>query len=979
MAFARTTFALTRTLVLLAGASTLNLASIMTATAQDAAQDRTASEQSDNAITVTGTRIRGVAPVGSSLIQVDREELVRSGQTSTADILYNVPSVLSLGTGELRSGGASQQGNDLTALVFNKSANLRGLGPGATLNLVNGHRAPHEGATMSAFDGDNIPAQLLQRVEIVADGTSPIYGADAVAGTVNFIMRAPETAFEVYGQYGWTDGRTSYQGTLVGGYNWGSGGVIAAYQRTHFDRLSALDRPHLYSDDFSPFGGAPPSDLSVPGNIVVNGVNYAIPRGQNGTALTLAQLGAAGSTNRANSWVGYDAAPESDRDTFAVNFRQNITDWLELFADGFSSDRDFDMNYISQGTKVTVVVPNSNFYSPCNHSLTGAPAALITACGTGALTVKYNTLYDSGPGRRSGYDKGWNVTGGVRIDLPLEWEATVSYGVGQHDENAITRYFLGNGLPSFPELAGATAATAFNVFCDASQFACNPASMTSRISGVDLNTLTVDRIEDTQVNLDGPLFSLPGGEVKLAVGVERYYEAFINTNNFGSTPSKRHVESYYGELFVPIVGEGNRVPLIYSLDLNVAGRVDDYDDVGETRNPKYGINWSPTQDLRMHASYGTSFRAPGLIDNNPFAQHGYIPFGPYPGNVVTASLCGGCAAKPGLAFYSALGGAAGDLQPEESESYSIGGDWAPEGIPGLTLSANYWNIEYTGQVGTPVYNAGPFQAVNQQYYNQYIVYNPTLFPQFAANNPVAFFGAFPTVNLQNAACAAVYGQKVTTQAQFNNLIACVNSGGDGGLFGPPFDPSNVAAVESGHRINGGSTKADGWDLSAEYQWDSSWGHMRVGGIAEYITAWDVAPVAGAPSTDQNNQFGYPPQFKFRGNVGWSDDVGPGDLSANVFLNYTNSYHIDASLLPGAVGAQYTEIESYTTTDLSLIYEFGDQAGLASNVQIAFSVQNVFDDQPPLVLNASGVGGILFDPSNASPLQRVFQLQVGKKF
>ena len=155
----------------------------------------------------------------------------------------------------------------------------------------------------------------------------------------------------------------------------------------------------------------------------------------------------------------------------------------------------------------------------------------------------------------------------------------------------------------------------------------------------------------------------------------------------------------------------------------------------------------------------------------------------------------------------------------------------------------------------------------------------------------------------------------------------------------------------------------------------------VGAIAEYITAWKVAPVAGAPFSDQNNQFGYPPKFKLRGNVGWSNMVGPGELSINAFGNFTNSYNIAANLLPGAVGAQYTKIKSYTTFDLTVSYDTGANPSfdLARNVQVTLSVQNLFDKAPPLVLNASGVGGVLFDPSNASPLQRYVQLQVGKRF
>ncbi len=973
---------------LLASAS---LAALMTtaATAQpsDGSGQTTAASSSTSASTVgevvvTGTRIRGVAPVGSSLAQVDREDLQKSGLSSTADLLNTLPSVLTMGAGNSYTGGAAQEGNDLNALAFNKSANLRGLGPGATLNLVDGHRVPYEGGNMNSYDGDNVPAQLLQRIEVVQDGTSPIYGADAIAGTVNYILRNPVNTVEAYGQYGWSDGEQNFQATGIVGRTWGSGGIILAYQKTHYGRLRASSRPALYSDDYSPYGGPGFSDFSSPGNVVINGVDYAIPRGQDGSGLTLAQLGSAGTANRMNSWTGVDAIPESDRDTVAGKFNQHITDSIELFGDGYYSRRGFNLAYLSQGPKVSVFIPNSNFYSPCNRSFAGADPALVAACGAGGLTVDYNTLYDAGPSIRSGYAESWNAAGGFNVDLPHKFRATLQATAGEHIEHAVTTYWLGNGLPTSSALAGTTASSAYNVFCDGTQFACNSPSLASVAPGTALDTLTTYQDQDYQLSVDGPLFDLPGGPVRVAAGVERYYGAFINTNNFGTVPSRRHVSSVFAELYVPIVGEGNAMPGIRRLELDVAGRIDRYNDVGATQNPKIGVNWSPTEDITIHGSFGTSFRAPGLADNDPFVQHGYIPFGPYPGTSVTPSLCAGCAGVPGgLVFYSALGGANGDLKPEVSRSYSLGADFKPSMLPGLKASINYWWISYKGQVSTSVYNAGPFQAVNQQYYNQYIIYNPSLFPALAANNPTAFFGNFPTVNQGIPACAAVYGKAVTSQSLFDTYIQCINAAGDGGVFGPPANPANVAAVESGHRINSGSTHADGLDLSAQYSWTTGLGSWQIGANAEYILRWNVAAIGGAPEVDQDNQFGYPLKFKARGNLGWSNNVGPGRLSANVFLNYANPYNIDLNELPAGVASKYGHIGSYTTVDLSISYDTGSSAwtSAAKNVVLTLSVQDLFDAAPPLVLNAGGVAGNLFDPSNASPLQRVVQLQISKKF
>jgi iron complex outermembrane receptor protein len=176
---------------------------------------------------------------------------------------------------------------------------------------------------MNAFDGDNISSQMLQRVEVVADGTSPIYGADAIAGTVNYVLRSPFAGLEAYAQYGNTKGQDSWQGTAVGGYDWDSGGIIVSYQRTGLNRLRASARPSLYNDDYTRFGGRPSTDRSNPGNILINGIAYPIPAGQNGTALTLAQTGPAGSANRQNAFEGHDAVPKSSHDQLVSNFEQS--------------------------------------------------------------------------------------------------------------------------------------------------------------------------------------------------------------------------------------------------------------------------------------------------------------------------------------------------------------------------------------------------------------------------------------------------------------------------------------------------------------------------------------------------------------------------------------------------------------------------------------------------------------------------------
>lgn len=963
----------------LAGAGLALGAPAVAQTAQ-APGDAEADSRQDQDIIVTGTRIRGVAPVGSAVIQLDQEALARTGQLSTADILNRVPSVLSLGAGNSYSGGSGQGTADLNALSFNKSPNLRGFGPQATLSLVNGHRVPYDGANMNTFDGDNIPTQMLQRIDIVADGTSANYGADAIAGTVNYVMRRPFTGLELYAQDALADGQNSYQFTAVGGYDWGSGGIVIAFQHGYSDALAAGARPSLYSDDFTAVGGPASSTQSSPGNIVIDGVTYAIPAGQDGRSLTLSQVGAAGSANRQNVWTGYDAIPNYKRNQLAVNFRQTLLDGVEIFADGFYSDRNYALALFNAvaNNRNTLTIPNSNYYSPCNRSLDGAPQALIDACGTGALTVNYNTINDIGPGKRFGFTETISATLGTTVSLFGDWKGTLYGTYGKNRAANTNTLYFGNSLATLPALGGTTADTAFNPFCDGTAFDCGNDQFADAIfAGNSFHLAQTFENRDLALNLDGSLFDLPGGKARLAVGGEHFWGQFVNANDFATTVASRKVNSGYAELYVPLFGDGNAMPGLLKLELTAAIRIDDYNDVGSTTNPKFGINWSPVDGLKFHGSYGTSFRAPGLVDNDPNSQRGvFVPT--FDGSVILPSLCPSCAANPAIAIYQAAGGAAGNLKPETSTSWSLGLDYAPPGS-GFNVSLTYWNTEYTNQVATPVYNAGAYQAINQGYYDSQIIFNPAYFPTQAANNPVAFFGPYP-YDTSNADCSAVAGRAVTTQALYDQFINCLNAGGNGPLLGAPSSTGNVVAVTNSHRLNSASTKADGFDFSIGYDWGAGVGRWHLGAMASYVRSWKVSPIQGAPEIDQVNHFGYPLRFRGRAEAGWSGPVGPGNLTGVLYFNYANKYRIDPALLPLGISSDYTHISSYTTVDLALNYDFGDRnGGLLHGFSLSVSAQNIFDRLPPFVVNTSSTASIKFDPSNGSPLGRIVQFQLAKKF
>jgi iron complex outermembrane receptor protein len=958
-----------------------------------------ADEQSDGAvllseITVTGTRIGGTAPVGAAIVQLDQAQIEMTGLTSTADILNTVPSILRLGSGDNYAGGQAQQGNTLTSFTYGKSPNIRGLGVGATLSLVNGHRVPYEGGNMNAFDGDNYPAQMIRRIDVVQDGGSAIYGADAIAGTVNYVLRSPENTFEVYSGYRTNDGQDGYFVTTIGGLKWAEGGnaeggFIASYQYSYQDAFEASARPDLYNDDLSPYGGPAASLFSAPGNVVVNGVYYSIPFGQDGTRITLSDLGT--TPNRFNTWTGIEVIPKVDAHRYALNFSQHVGERVRVFADGLYVRRDFAIRGPNSSTSNRVtsfgglpLIPNSNPFSPCNpdhypNGVVTGPAELVAACETGGLTVAYSSVYGIGPPMRTGKSETWTYGGGADISLASDWTLTLSAYAGTHDAPSVTTQTGGAPAPDF---------ATFNFFCDPTTFQCTDAATAASIlaRGNSLLNRTRYEMEVYSANASGSLFSLPAGPVKLAAGVERYEGSLLNQNNFGGNNlNHRRVSSVYGELLVPLVSPSASVPGIHELELNVSGRHDDYSDAGTTTNPRIGVNWWPVEGLKIFGSWGSSFRAPGLADNAPFSQTGVIP-GAVSGTQISSAICPACQ-DPALAIaaiYQAIGGANRDLKPETADTFSIGVDWQPDFVPGLLVSAKYWWVSYEGQVGAPAFNVGTVPAINQQLYNSQIIYNPALFPELAANNPVAFFGDFPTINLSNPNCAAASGKAVTTQALFDAMITCYNTGGEtGGLFGPPTSPDRVLALVSGRRINAGKTVGKGIDFNVGYRFENDLGAWSLDAVASYTIGWKVSPISGAPLVEEVNEFGFPLTFQARGRLGWQRAFGFGSVSANAFVNFRNAYEIDPEQLPVGVPLSYKNIGSYTTADLTLMYDTGDafQSWLASNVSITLSIQNLFDEDPPLVVNQAGLAGSAtrFDPTYGSPLGRVVQIQLSKRF
>lgn len=903
-------------------------------------------------IVVTGTLIKGVAPVGAPTIPVTREDILRTGAQSTADILAKIPQVASLGGNQFTANaGQSQQGSRINA-VGGRATNLRGLGPAATLVLIDGRRPAtgNNGAGQTFFDIDSIPSIAIQRVEVVADGASAIYGSDAVAGVVNFILRRKFEGIELSGQHNFTDTIHSSKLSGIVGTSWSGGGVMVAGEYLDGTALKAVDAGNLFSDDLRPYGLSSPLRLSYPGNIVAGATFYPIQAGQDGSNLLLSQL-TAGAPNVLSYFDGAEVSPNFKRWSAVGSAHQELSDSVRMEVSGHFTRRTFDQaraNTVSAASGLSV--PRTNPFSPCNpsKSATGNPGLNCAA----NLPVLYAFTKDLGHELFTGYQENFGGSLAVSADLTSTWSLDASAGFYQNDDYARTGNLINSNAVS-RALGNTVAGVAkpadipfFNPFCGTSA-SCNSAQTLDYIRAW---TDTYSRLKRYQakVQANGSLFELPAGDVKLALGAEyRKDKLFARTGVTTNTPSvlepayasgtkDREVKSAYSELLVPLLGDNDTV--LRKVNLSLAGRIEDYSDFGKTTNPKVGLDWEPKDGLKLHGSFGSSFRAPSLADiANTFGNR------TTPNNVVGTQM--GLATASTLSVINRGGGGPG-LEPEKATTWSLGFDISSKLVSGLSLSFNYFNIKYKNIITNPPLVVGLAGAINATpLYDQYITYNPLYFPTRAS----------------------------MSQADFNTFVTGLLTATYPAVTGAVPAISSVAAVVDGRTKNAARVDAQGLDLSARFVQPANWGEWRVGASGTYIFSWKQSPVVGAPSVEQVNNFSYPLRFVVRGEVGATID----DFDVSLFANFRNKYKIGRIFLPVGADARYESISSYLTFDANIGYKF-ERIGLLKDVGLSLSVQNLFERKPPLVLNG-GVNPIQFDPANASPFGRTVSLSLRTGF
>jgi iron complex outermembrane receptor protein len=819
------------------------------------------SDQPAEEIVVTGSRIRGVSAVGSNVIAIDQTKIAETPVQSTAELLRRVPQIVTLGANP--NGGSAQNG----AANATRSAgiNLRGIGIGATLLLYDGKRLPPQGTQGQLTDPSVIPAIALARVEVVADGASAIYGSDAIAGVVNFILRKNFDGAEFSARSGFTeDGEYSEQqlsGIIGKKWNGGWGMLTAEYSRN--TALFGSDLPWYQANNLARGGRDLRSNFCDPGTITVANVPYAIPPG----GVTTANVGALQRNVRNacfyNGQGNNDAViPEAERQSVVAAVSQELGSTIRVFADGFYGQRE---GVIPTIATATASVPRTN---PFYVNPTG---------GTGNVSVTWSILPQYGPLVNPYNSYSWNASAGIEARLVGDIKGTFYYAHGESKDVADRRNNGINAGALAAALADSNPATALNVFGGPN----NPATLARLVDNLFV-IIGSTRLDVANLQLDGSLIELPGGNLRFATGAEYRKEytfsdlltgtssAITSVNDAGS----RDVKAVFGELYIPIVGSPNAMPGIDELSLSLAGRWERYSDFGETSNPKIGLTYQPFEGFRLRATYGTSFRAPTFAEISTICCGAGLYYDTLPGPTGNLSGIGIAGGNP-------------NLLPETAKTWSVGAQFRPLLLDGFFVDLTYFSIDYQNQIQALRGTAG-------------LLTSP-------------LYASFRDLNPTQAEIAALR----TSGLPINN---------------PSVTTGIVQFIADGRRQNLGESKVSGLDFLVGYNWEMGDWRFDVGANGSYYLTYDFQAVPGSGFTDVRNLIGFPQKFHMQADAG----MAYGGFTGRVTYNHLSGYRNNT--IPVV-----QEVDAYDTVDLSLGYEVTEHATLALQVRNLFDRDPPFVD------------------------------------
>ncbi|MCD9026767.1 TonB-dependent receptor [Luteimonas sp. BDR2-5] len=740
-------------------------------------------------VVVTGTRIRG-GETPSPVITIGAENIREEGFTDLGEVIRSVPQNFNGGQNPGVAAGAATGAAGLANqnITGGSSLNLRGLGPDATLTLLNGRRMAYGGFTQTV-DISAIPVEAVDRVEIVADGSSAIYGSDAVGGVGNVILKRDFEGLSLGARYGAASdgGMVTNEYNATAGANWLGGGLLATYKYSSVKPIYAANRD--YTDHL-----LEPTTI-YPGSHVRSGL---------------------------------------------VSAYQAIGQLAELRIDALRTERDQRFDYWHTNI--------AHFYS---RILPETTTSLVAPS--------------------------------VEIALPNDW--TLSIGGAWGKDEHIWRMF---------------------------DVSTSSAQLTSR-----LNECWCNETRSYELGGEGPLFRLPGGDARLAVGAGHRANDYWQFNYVTDVLAVEGDESSrfaYAELHLPLSGPANPTSGLHRLALTAAVRGEDYDTFGSVVTPKLGLVYGPSADVTMKASWGRSFKAPTLYQRYSINRAVLVPPVSYGG-----------VGYPADAMLLTLSSGNRDLDPERARTWAMSFALHPRSVPGLEAELTWFGIDYTDRVVQPITNYGA--ALSTPAYAQFIEFSPST----------------------------------------ERLAEVIADADEFHLFqGIPYVPENVVAIMDARYVNVSRQRIKGLDLTGSYRVDLGAGRLTIRGSASWLDSTQQNS-SEQPWYDVAGTLYNPAKLQARTGGVWTQ----GQFTASLFANYTSGVNNTA---------RDEKTDSFTTFDAAVRHAVSRSDSAWPGWEIAFSAHNLLNRKPPFHnVPVGNPYWAPYDSTNYSAIGRFLSLSVAVRW
>ncbi len=873
-------------------------------------------------IEITGSSIKQIQSESALPVQsYTRQDLERTGATTAAEVIQNLPAMQGF-VAESQSVGAG--GNGFAG------ASLHLQGDSRTLVLLNGRRiAPFAGQTitgaLSGVDLNTIPIAAIDRVEVLSDGASALYGADAIGGVINFILRSNFSEGDISVGALVTEGGGAGEKRVTVTKGFGDlqkdgHNVMLAFSYEKRDELAAIQRKFAetgyitFTDHGRPAEFWNLSSRGAPANAAGDGTN-GLPDGWN----NVYNFNNGGDCPPHHFSFGTNACyydytssvkiyPETEQTSLLLSGQKKLGNDHTLFADVV----------VAKHTTISKIAP-----PPVDMTVTSAMSAyadLIPLGANGGDVFSAWRGVDAGNRTTKDDDMAAHFVVGLKGTLGA-WDYTTSY---THSTNEWKEYYIKGWLLS-NELTAALATGAFNPYLEPGQ---QSAAGAAAIAGMVANGMykkASTMLDFIEARGSREIGKVGGGALMLGAGVDyrregNKYEPSLLAQGIGNNIAgdsaneipfdlSRNAWGAYAELLAPLTKQ---------LEVTGSVRYDKYSDFGDTTNGKLAIRFQPVSNVLLRASIGTGFKAPSLAQAADIVQSYGVTANQYacPWAAGTDPKAAWCSPAP--VQYNVFAGGNPALKPETSQQWTLG--FRIEPTPKVSIGMDLWNVHVKNQIG---------QLSEQQIFD----------------DPVKYYDNFTS------------------------------------YYDPTAGRDTLAILQLNSNL--GQSKARGIDIDAKARIDTKVGKLTLSGIGTYMLDYKTADELGVWSDNTVGKYDTG-SVVFRLQARVAATLEYGKFEHTLALNYKSGYtDVFYGLDPNDCPAYYTDgaweciperqVPAYLTADWQTRWNVTKQASLV------VGIRNLLDAGPPLTLQTDASHALGYDPRYTDPRGRLLYVNFNHKF